>query len=330
MRLYMENDVMVSIITTVYNHEEYIEHAIQSVLMQKVNFQYEFLIGEDCSSDRSYEICRKYADANTDKILLFHREKNLGGKKNREDLWLRSRGKYMIHLEGDDYWTDENKLQKQVDFLESHSDYIACAHKFHVVDRYEKEYYDRDFEIQFLQDNPYSVQDFERGLMISHLNSILFRNFIRDQSIDWDFWLNRPSNVLFTGDTTLNMILVSNGKMHCLDNYMSCYRKVTDSDSSSHSARQEYNNARDKKFQGEKYLEKEFGDRIDFSQREKNIFASAVFKWYRDGGKKNFQVVKNIIKYSEKPFLYTKWFLYLVISRFWLNHTNRKSERVNF
>ena len=325
-----DEELMLTVSMTVYNHEEYIEHAIQSVLMQKVNFKYEFLIGEDCSTDRSYEICKKFADDNPDKIHLLHREKNIGAKKNLEDLWLRSQGKYLIHLEGDDYWTDENKLQKQMDFLESHPDYIACAHKFHVVDRYENVYYDRDFEIQFLQDNPYSIQDFEHGLMLSHANSLLFRNFIRDKSIDWDFWLNRPSYAHFTGDTTLTMILVSHGKLYCLEEYMSCYRKVTDSDSSSHSAMQEYNNTRDLKFRGERYLEEIFGDRIDFSQRKKNIFASAVFKWYRDRNRKNFTVVQEIIRVSGHRIQYSLSFVYLVSARWILNVTGRKNQRVSF
>lgn len=325
-----EEEVMLTVSMTVYNHEEYIEHAIQSVLMQNVDFKYELLIGEDCSPDQSYEICRKYADENPDIIQLFHREKNIGGKKNREDLWQRSQGKYLIHLEGDDYWTDDTKLQKQVDFLEEHPDYIACGHKFHVVDRYENVYYDRDFEIQFLQDNPYDIQDFEHGLMLSHLNSLLFRNFIRDKSIDWDFWLNRPSYARFTGDTTLTMILVSHGKMHCLEDYMSCYRKVTDPDSTSHSAMQEYNNTRDLKFLGERYLETVFGDKIDFSQRKKNIFASAVFKWYRDRNRKNFGVVRTIIKKSGHRLQYSISFVYLVAARWILNVSGRREQRVSF
>lgn len=326
----INEEILVTVSMTVYNHEEYIEHAIQSVLMQKVNFKYEFLIGEDCSTDQSYEICQKLAGNNPNKIHLIHREKNIGAKKNLTELWLISQGKYLIHLEGDDYWTDENKLQKQVDFLESHPDYIACGHKFHVVDRYEKEYYDRDFEIQFLQDNPYDVKDFEHGLMLSHLNTLLFRNFIRDKSINWDFWLNRPDYAHFTGDTTLTMLLVSHGKMYCLSDYMSCYRKVTDSDSTSHSALQEYNNTRDLKFRGERYLEDLFGDRIDFSQRKKNIFASAVFKWYRDRNHKNFTVVMEIIKESGHPILYFLSFIYLVSARGILNILGKKEQRVSF
>ncbi len=106
-----------------YNHEKYIAQAIESALMQKTNFDYEIVIGEDCSTDGTREIVKYYAEKYPEKIRAIFNEKNLGMIPNFINTLNKCRGKYIAMLEGDDYWTDPYKLQKQVDFLESHPDY---------------------------------------------------------------------------------------------------------------------------------------------------------------------------------------------------------------
>ena len=106
-----------------YNQEEYIAQAIEGVLMQKASFSYQLVIGEDCSSDRTREICQEYAAAHPEKIKLLLNEENTGLGENYVKTYAKCTGKYTAICDGDDYWTDPLKLQKQVDFLESNPDY---------------------------------------------------------------------------------------------------------------------------------------------------------------------------------------------------------------
>ena len=119
----LSKNPLVSVHMITYNHEKYIAQAIESALMQKTNFDYEIVIGEDCSTDKTRKIVDTYAKKYPDKIKLILNEKNIGMIPNFIKTLNMCRGKYIAMLEGDDYWTDPYKLQKQVDFLETNPDY---------------------------------------------------------------------------------------------------------------------------------------------------------------------------------------------------------------
>mgnify|MGYP001248218371 CR=1 FL=1 len=122
--LYSTQQPLVSVHMITYNHEKYIAQAIEGVLMQKTNFLFELVIGEDCSTDSTRVICKEYADRYPNIIkLLPDAGKNLGMMENAIRTTMACTGKYIALCEGDDYWTDPYKLQKQVDFLEAHNDY---------------------------------------------------------------------------------------------------------------------------------------------------------------------------------------------------------------
>ena len=124
---------LVSVCTATYQHAEYIEECIEGILIQKTDFPFEIIIGEDESDDGTREICKNYAEKYPDKIRLFLRDRKssciFNDQGNRingfNGKWTRksARGKYIALCEGDDYWTDPLKLQKQVDFLEENSEY---------------------------------------------------------------------------------------------------------------------------------------------------------------------------------------------------------------
>ena len=114
---------IVSLLLLTYNHSEFIAQAINSILEQKVNFDYEILIGDDCSSDGTCEIVDSYAKKYPNLIKTIRSEQNVGALRNEKRLMEASQGKYIAFLEGDDYWVDQFKLQKQVDFLEANPDY---------------------------------------------------------------------------------------------------------------------------------------------------------------------------------------------------------------
>jgi len=106
-----------------YNHETYISDAIEGVLMQKTTFPFELIIGEDCSTDNTRDICIEYQNKYPNIIKLNFPEKNMGVLHNFTNTLKSGNGKYIAFCEGDDYWIDSSKLQEQVNFLESHSDY---------------------------------------------------------------------------------------------------------------------------------------------------------------------------------------------------------------
>lgn len=107
-----------------YNHEKYIKQAVESILMQKCNFDYEIIIGDDFSQDNTATIIQEFYSKYPNKIIPILRKKNIGMMHNFVDVLQKAKGKYIALCEGDDYWTDPYKLQKQVDFLEANPDYV--------------------------------------------------------------------------------------------------------------------------------------------------------------------------------------------------------------
>lgn len=118
---------VVSVHMITYNHEPYIRQAIEGVMMQQTDFEFELIIGEDASQDKTREICFEYQKKHPDKIRVLWSEKNvnhLGGNGRR--VTARCRGEFIALCEGDDYWTDPLKLQKQVDIMRANPDVGLC------------------------------------------------------------------------------------------------------------------------------------------------------------------------------------------------------------
>lgn len=125
------SDVMVSICCITYNQEKYISEAIDSFIRQKTNFSFEIIIHDDASTDRTEAIISEYQNRYPKLIFpVFADENRLSKGKDifGDYIYPHAHGKYIAYCEGDDFWTDDNKLQRQVDFLEQHSDYSAIAH----------------------------------------------------------------------------------------------------------------------------------------------------------------------------------------------------------
>ena len=121
---------MVSVIIISYNHEKFIRDAIESAINQKTDFRYEILIHDDASTDGTIDIIKQYEKKYPNLIRAVIETENQfqKGRFNQVLFDLKRAGKYFAYLEGDDYWTDEEKLQKQIDFLETHKEYSMCIH----------------------------------------------------------------------------------------------------------------------------------------------------------------------------------------------------------
>lgn len=118
----------VSVLVATYKHERFIAEALDGALMQQADFDYEIVVGDDCSPDRTGEIVREYASRHPGRIRALPRDHNLGGRTNWLDLYANCRGEYIAYLDGDDYWTSPHKLRRQVELLEARPDLAMCFH----------------------------------------------------------------------------------------------------------------------------------------------------------------------------------------------------------
>lgn len=233
----MKNDnqiIMLSIIVPTYNHENYIVEALDSIKKQKTKYIYEVLVGEDASTDNTREILKKYEKENPNFLTVFYREKNMskGPVANSLDLRYRAKGKYIITLEGDDFWIDDEKIEKQIDFLEKHDEAIAVAHKCIVVG---KDSVPNGETYPQCQCKEYTVNEFIKGILPGQLATIMMRNYIKYKLCDYSI-LEKNLN---PGDTLLAYMLVNSGKVYCMNEEMTAYRHVVDG-GSSYSANVQY------------------------------------------------------------------------------------------
>lgn len=203
---------LLSVFMITYNHEKYIKHALESILMQKTTFPFEVIIGEDCSSDKTREICLEYQKKYPKKIRVLNNFKNLGIKKNFIRTLRECNGAYVAYLEGDDYWIDEMKLQKQVDFLENNLSYSITCHKAKIYDMTKKEEYSlSDVNTKDIS----TIHDLTKSNYI-YANSVVFRN--------------RPKDLIkfeldsFVADWVLWVFLAQFGKIKYFREEMSVYR----------------------------------------------------------------------------------------------------------
>lgn len=207
--------MLVSVIVITYNHEKFLDYAIESILNQETKFKIEVLIGNDCSTDNTKQVLEKYK--NIENIIIYNRTKNLGANKNLVDLINRAEGKYIALLEGDDYWMDNLKLQKQVDYLEHHPECNSASHAHVKVNEYNEEideYRISNKELDF------TLRDLQKKYWLYQTASLVFKN---DRSLDFSEIAKLHPLI---GDITLSCILLKNGKMHYFPEIMSAYRTV--------------------------------------------------------------------------------------------------------
>ncbi len=207
--------VSVSIIT--YNHGPYIRQCLESVIAQKTNFSFEVIIGEDCSTDNTRVIVREFEAKYPDIIKPIYHQQNVGMMRNGfEFCYQACKGKYIASLEGDDYWCDPYKLQFQVDFLETHHDYVLCSSKCNTYiedeDRFDEPYPNLNINTS------YGTLDLIKKNLVT-TNTTLCRK----DKVDIDFFLKNLD--LKIGDYGMWLNLSLNGKGFYYNKISSVYRK---------------------------------------------------------------------------------------------------------
>lgn len=234
------SEPLLSIIVPTYNHENYIEQCINSILMQEVDFEYEVLIGEDCSPDGTRDVLKRLEPNLPECFHIFYRKKNMGMWKNNnaDDLRDRARGKYIITIEGDDFWIEPTKLQKQVEFLENNSDYVAVYHKCIPVGKDGKPLPPEVKAFPECQHEEYSFKDYLKIIFPGHLATRMYRREYEDYRRDFEPFMQYEK---WPGDNLHPFLQLMNGKVKCFDDKWSAYRHVRDG-GTSFSSQYKHNN----------------------------------------------------------------------------------------
>lgn len=169
--------VDVSVVVLVYNQINFIEDTIESIKKQVFLGSLEVIVADDCSDDGTFQLACSRLEDFLAVNNSYSNPRNIGLAKNFEKAFLKARGRYIAYLEGDDYWTDEFKLQKQFDFLESNHEFSLAFHDFVLVDKNGELLSDENLRKSALRRNR-SKKDMMLGCMI-HQNSVLFRNVVK-------------------------------------------------------------------------------------------------------------------------------------------------------
>ncbi|RKS87699.1 glycosyltransferase involved in cell wall biosynthesis [Orbus hercynius] len=214
----MEVKLTVACIT--YNHEKYISQTLESFVQQKTNFPYEIIISDDCSTDRTQEIISSYAEKYPELIKPILRKKNVGIWQNWMEMADKIKSKYVALCEGDDYWIDENKLQKQVDFLDKNENFSIIFHDVKMI-----------WENNKFQDSIYPESDQIFHKKELSLEDLFRENFIPTASVvyRWRFCSENIHNFLpkdiIPIDYYIHLLHAEKGKIYHINDVMGVYRK---------------------------------------------------------------------------------------------------------
>lgn len=204
----------VSVIMITYNHEKFIEKAINGVLIQECDFEIELIVANDSSIDLTDEIIQNIIKNHPrgNWIRYIKHEKNIGMQLNFLSAYSECKGEYISLCEGDDYWTDPLKLQKQVDFLEQNSEYNLCFHNIQLFNQ-ESNSFSQDTITRNVSETT-CVTELAKGNYIHTPSVVLRNNFIIPS------WFSQSS----IGDWTLYMIAVKDKKIKKIEDIMAVYR----------------------------------------------------------------------------------------------------------
>lgn len=214
----MENEIMVSVLCIAFNQKRYIRKCLESLVKQKMNFKYEILVHDDASSDGTTEIIREYEMTYPELIYPIYQTENQYSKGNDVQMIAlkMAKGKYIAVCEGDDFWTADDKLQKQIDFLETHQDYSVCAHAAYKAFE-DDSLSEESFFRPYFESCTVSTEQVISGWNFA-TNSLMFRRSAIDK-------LPIPfKGDCENGDYAWLVYLALKGKVFYLDELMSAYR----------------------------------------------------------------------------------------------------------
>ena len=281
----MDKNILVSVCMITYGHESYIEEAINSVLMQECDFDYELIIADDNSPDTTSKIVNTIIDNHlkAKKIKYYKHPANIGMQKNSLFAFSKCVGKYIAICEGDDYWTDPKKLQKQVDFLERNKEYAMVCSNYYLLegnDLKKNDFTSQNSKIEI------SLKDILYKNPIGTLTALFRANLLEKFSL--------PSNTMI-GDMWIWMHIATQSKIRYFDEYTGAYRVLQNSASHRNDLEKRY------KFLSNAYeIVNHFSKNVHLTKQErKNIYLHRMYPLFENLSirKKIFPFIKLYIQY---------------------------------
>ena len=211
------NDIIVSVKCAVYNHEFYLRQCLEGFIMQKTNFRFEVIVHDDASTDGSVAIIREYAEKYPDIIKPIYETENQYSKHDGSVVKIMNaacKGKYIAMCEGDDYWIAPLKLQKQVDFLETHLDYSMCFHRAKIENEINKP--NVFIHCSMIEDRDYTGDELFRTWTVPTASMIFRREVLNYKNIT-------DKRILY-GDIIMILRCAEFGKIKGMSSEMSVYR----------------------------------------------------------------------------------------------------------
>lgn len=224
-----DTKVMVSVFCITFNHRNYIERCLNSLIDQKTDFKYEILVHDDASTDGTQEIIREYAEKYPDLIIPVLQEKNQysqGADILKHFLLPIASGEYIVECEGDDFWCDPEKLQMQVEALENHPECVLCVHETNTVDK-EGNPQDLHFPMTRIDHCIISTSEFmyltlDKQNWLFHLSAFMVSKQLFDAYMEYKA-TGFPSKFYRAGDLPLYLYFAMQGDIYYIDRVMSVY-----------------------------------------------------------------------------------------------------------
>lgn len=220
-------EIGVSIHCLTYNHEKYVRKTFDGFLAQKTNFAFEVLVHDDASSDSTQSIIREYTEKYPEIFKPIYQTENQcskGIKVSNVYNFPRAKGKYIAYCEGDDYWCDENKLQRQYEAMEQHQECSMCVHIAQIVSADESKKLGT-IPVQPWKDGVIDEEDYLKAMLITGWASQTSSFFVRTKYLK-EYVEEKPmfSQQMQVGDLPVMLYMITKGKVYFIDEVMSCYR----------------------------------------------------------------------------------------------------------
>ena len=293
------HDCLVSVYMLSYNHEAYVKRAIESVLAQETDFPVQIIVHDDASTDKTAEIIRELDRAHPGRLTCILQETNQLSQ-HISIFWNyiipRIRGKYMILCECDDYWCDNRKLQKQVEFLESHPEYVCCTHNCLTVDENDNQIDIHSLQLIKAREHTYGRKQFELlAYFPGPTAAKLYRSNIWTK-YDHHFY-SEYIDIMTQGDVRQNFFLSLEGPIYYMSDIMSVYRRA--SQGGSWTAVHKNRNLNDRRFissiQMRRFAKKHYGIRYHNYYLTFNAAIRAFLCYFKDRSDENKAVLSRII-----------------------------------
>ncbi|MED3781064.1 glycosyltransferase [Heyndrickxia sporothermodurans] len=295
----MDNNIVVSVCVLTYNHEKYLRQALESILMQKTTFKYEILIHDDASTDSTQTIIREYALKYPEIIKPILQKENQYSKKigiYHTYVYPNISGKYVAYCEGDDYWIDSEKLQKQVDFLEKYPQYIATTHECWEVDKegnmISKHYFYGNKKRVFTLKT-----HLEKNFLSGQTATLMLRReaiLLQDPEI-----IKLYGELQATGDVKTTLLTVLKGDIYHTNEVMSHHRRIYN-EGDSWSAKNSKKNLSvfyfNECFELARFAKQAFDKDIDYSKMLKRMARNSCIKFLINPSKEKWETFMYMYK----------------------------------